>query len=154
MAWVLAVVFAAVPGWHGVYHDGPIAVTIVANRPSYRAGDTFRLRVRATNQSDRSVLLKTGWREQLSCYHLHPLTGEQIEWPGRVLRAAPLESTEVVRLAPGRSHEESRDVRVFVPADASTFQFRLTLRGVRDLTGRVDAWQGVVWSNPISVTVR
>lgn len=154
MVLVLAVLLAAVPGWRGVYHDGPIAVTIAADRQSYRAGDTFRLRVRATNRSDRSVLVKTGWREQLSCYHLHPLTGEQVEWPGRVLRAAPLESTDVVRLVPGQSHEECRSVRVFVPADVSQFQFRLTLCGVRDLTGSVDAWQGIAWSNPIAVTVR
>lgn len=126
---------------------------IAADRRTYRVGDTFRLRISAINTSDRQVLLKVGWREQLAFYHLHPQTREQVEWPGRVCNAAWLDSAEVVQLGPGQSHVETRGIRVFTPDDVCTFDFRLKLGGIKDFARRFDTWQGFAWSNPLRVTV-
>jgi len=140
--------------WRGVYDDAPIAVHITPNKKVFHVGDTLRLNITATNTSDRAVLLKRDWKEQLVFYHIHPTTGEQVEWPGRVLIATWLDSTDVVRLEPGESYTVKRDIRVWIPEDASTFQFRLKLVGVKDYGRRFDTWQGIAWSNAITLTVK
>jgi len=155
--------------WRGVYDDAPIAVHITPNRKVFRVGDTFRLAITATNTSDRAVLLKRDWKEQLVFYHLRPrdmtvlsdnpdrvpkAEDEQVEWPGRALIATWLDSTDVVRLEPGESYTVKRDIRVWIPEDASTFQFRLKLVGVKDYGRRFDTWQGIAWSNAITLTVK
>jgi hypothetical protein len=143
----------ALAGWHGVYQDGPIAVHIVPNKSVCQVGDTFRLAITAKNTSDRDLLIKRDWKEQLVFYHLHPATGEQIEWPGRVLIATWLDSSDVVRLKPDESYTVKRDVRVWTPDDVATFQFRLKLVGVKDYGRKFDTWQGIAWSNAITLTV-
>jgi len=140
--------------WRGVYDDAPIAVHITPNKKVFHVGDTLRLNITATNTSDRAVLLKRDWKEQLVFYHIHPTTGEQVEWPGRVLIATWLDSTDVVRLKPGKSYTVKRDVRVWIPDDVATFPFRLKLVGVKDYGRRFDTWQGIAWSNAITLTVR
>jgi len=139
--------------WHGVYDDAPLAVKIRADRASYHIGDTFRIWVTATSTSDRPVLLRRNWKEQLVFYHIHPTTGEQIEWPGRINNATWLDSTDVVRLKPGASYSVLRLVRVFIEDDVSTFEFRVKLCGVKDYGRKFDTWQGEAWSNAIKVTV-
>jgi hypothetical protein len=139
--------------WRGVYHDGPIAVRIVPNQESYVVGDTFRLSITATNTSDRQVLVRRNWREQLTLYHIHPTTGEQIEWPGRVCVATWVDSSDVVRLEPGEGYTVQRLVRTWIPDDIATFDFRLKLTGVKDYAYRYDMWQGIAWSNALRVTV-
>lgn len=140
--------------WLGVYHDAPLVLHLESDRPRYAVGDTFRIRLTATNSSDRTVVLRRDWREQLVLYHIHPTTGEQVEWPGRVRIATQVESTDVVSLKPGASHEFERPIRVFIDEDVSEFDFRVKLVGPKDLYGRYAMWQGHVWSNPIRVTVR
>ena len=44
--------------------------------------------------------------------------------------------------------------RVWIPEDVSTFQFRLKLVGVKDYAYKLDTWQGIAWSNPITLTVK
>jgi len=144
----------AVGVWRGVYHDGPVALSIKPNQRAYTVGDNFRLSLTAINTSDRVVLIKRDWGEQLVFYHLHPTTGEQVEWPGRLLIATWLDSSDVVRLRPGESYKVERRVRVWTADDVATFQFRAKLGGVKDYGRRFDTWQGVAWSNPITLTVR
>jgi hypothetical protein len=120
----------------------------------YHVGDTFRLRVTATNTSDRDVLIKRDWKEQLVFYHLHPTTGEQIEWPGQVLVATWMDSTDVVRLKPGKSYSVERGVRVWTPDDVATFPFRSKLVGVKDFGHEFATWQGIAWSNALTLTVK
>ncbi len=140
--------------WHGIYHDGPIAVRIAPNQKSYVVGDTFRLTVTATNTSDHDVLMRKNWNEQLVLYHIHPTTGEQVEWPGRVCVATWLDSSDVVRLKPGQDYAVKRLIRRWIPEDVSTFEFRLKLVGVKDYARRFDTWQGIAWSNALRITVR
>jgi hypothetical protein len=144
----------AVAGWRGVYHDGPVSVHIVPNQKLYHVGDTFRLSIKATNTSDRALLIKRDWKEQLVLYHLHPTTGEQIEWPGKLLIATWMDSSDVVRLEPNESYTVKRDVRVWTADDVATFHFRLKLGGVKDYGRKFDMWQGIAWSNAITLTVR
>jgi len=139
--------------WHGVYDDAPIAVRLEAGKSGYRVGDTFRIEVTATNTSDRGVLVRRDWKEQLVFYHIHPTTGEQVEWPGRVNNATWLDSGDVVRLKPGASYSVRRAVRVFIPDDVSTFEFRVKLVGVKDYGMRFDTWQGEAWSNAVRIAV-
>jgi hypothetical protein len=47
-----------------------------------------------------------------------------------------------------------RAIRVWVPEDVSTFQFRLKLGGVKDYGRKFDMWQGIAWSNAIALTVK
>jgi hypothetical protein len=150
---LLAFDFASA-GWHGIYDDAPIAVRITPSKKVYQVGDSFRLSITATNTSDRALLVKKDWKEQLVFYHLHPATGEQIEWPGRVLIATWMDSTDVVRLEPSQSYTVSRYVRTWIPEDVSKFQFRLRLVGIKDYGRKFDMWQGIAWSNPITLTVK
>jgi len=125
----------------------------------FRVGDTFRLRITATNTSDRDLLIKRDWKEQLVFYHLlspSPLTPRPspVEWPGRALIATWMDSTDVVRLEPNQSYTVSRYVRTWIPEDVSTFQFRLKLVGIKDYGRKFDMWQGIAWSNPITLTVK
>ena len=157
--------------WHGVYDDSPIAVHITSNRKVFHVGDTFRLIVTATNTSDRDVLLKRDWKEQLVCYDIaaHDIAGgdvtqsssigivsqaEQVEWPGRVLTATRMDSADVVRLRPNESHTVNREVRAWTADDVATFSFRLKLVGAKDLSHNFDMWHGVAWSNAVTLTVR
>lgn len=144
----------ALAGWHGVYSDAPIAVHITPNHKTFSVGDTFRLTITATNTSDRDLLMKRDWKEQLVLYHIHPTTGEQIEWPGRLLTATWMDSSDVVRLKPSQNYSVDRYIRVWIPEDVSTFQFRLKLGGVKDYGRKFDMWQGIAWSNAIALTVR
>jgi len=140
--------------WHGVYHDGPISVHITPNQKSFGVGDTFRLAITATNTSDRDLLMKRDWKEQLVLYHIHPTTGEQIEWPGQLLTATWMDSSDVVRLKSNQSYTVNRYIRVWIPEDVSTFQFRLKLGGIKDYGRKFDMWQGIAWSGPITLTIR
>jgi len=145
---------AATPGeWQGVYHDAPLNLRLSSDKPRYAVGDTFRIQLAVTNSSDRPVLLRRDWREQLVLYHIHPTTGEQVEWPGRVRIATQVDSADVVSLRPGASYESGRPVRVFIEEDVAEFDFRVKLVGPKDLYGRYAMWQGHVWSNPIRVVV-
>jgi len=150
---ILALSFATAGQWHGIYHDGPVAVHITPSRKVYEVGDTFRLSIAATNTSDHDLLIKRDWKEQLVFYHLHPTTGEQIEWPGQMLVATWVDSSDVVRLKPDQSYTVNRYVRVWIPEDVSTFQFRLKLGGIKDYGRKFDMWQGIAWSNAITLTV-
>jgi len=140
--------------WHGIYDDAPIAVHITPSKTVYQVGDSFRLSITATNTSDRALLIKKDWKEQLVFYHLHPATGEQIEWPGKMLIATWMDSTDVVRLEPNQSYTVNREVRTWIPEDVSRFQFRLKLVGIKDYGCKFDMWQGIAWSNPITLTVK
>jgi hypothetical protein len=140
--------------WHGIYHDGPVAVHITPNRKTFSVGDTFRLDITATNTSDRDLLMKRNWKEQLVLYHIHPTTGEQIEWPGQLLMATWVDSSDAVRLKPNQTYKVNRYIRVWIPEDVSTFQFRLKLGGIKDYAYKFDMWQGIAWSNPITLTVK
>lgn len=144
---------ASAAEWHGVFHDAPLAVALKAEQPSYRVGDTFRIRVTATNSSDRPVLVRRDWREQVVCYHINPTTGEQIEWPGRINTATWLDSSDVVRLKPGASYSVLTPKHIFGEDDVATFEFRVKLCGVKDFARKYDTWQGQAWSNAIKVTV-
>jgi hypothetical protein len=142
-----------------VYDDAPIAVHITPNRNIFRVGDTFRLAVTATNTSDRELLIKRDWSEQLVFYHLpgpSPLVPNPspIEWPGKALVATWVDSSDVVLLRPNESYSVRRDVRVWTRDDVATFPFRLKLVGVKDFGRRVDTWQGIAWSNAIGLTVK
>jgi hypothetical protein len=150
---VLCSVAAAADGWHDIYHDAPLDLRLNSDRQRYAVGDTFRIQLAATNSSDRTVLLRRDWREQLVLYHIHPTTGEQVEWPGRVRIATQVDSTDVVSLKPGESFEFERPVRIFIDEDVAQFDFRVKLVGPKDLHGRHAMWQGHVWSNPIKVVV-
>jgi hypothetical protein len=141
-------------GWHGVYQDGPIAIRIVPDKKVYHVGDSFRLTIAATNTSDRELLIKRDWKEQLVFCHIHPSTSEQIEWPGKVLIATWMDSIDVVRLEPNQSYTVNRYVRTWIPEDVSTFQFRLKLVGIKDYGRKFDMWQGIAWSNPITLTFK
>ncbi len=151
---LLTLSFATAAQWHGVYDDAPISVHIAPNKEVYQVGDSFRLSITATNTSDRDLLIKRDWKEQLVFYHIHPTTGEQIEWPGQLLIATWIDSSDVVRLEPNQSHTVDRYVRTWIPEDASTFQFRLKLGGIKDYAYKFDMWQGIAWSNPIALTVK
>lgn len=140
--------------WHGVYDDAPISVSITPNKEIYQVGDSFRLSITATNTSDRDLLIKRDWKEQLVFYHIHPTTGEQVEWPGQLLIATWMDSSDVVRLEPNESYAVDRYLRTWIPEDVSTFQFRLKLGGIKDYAYKFDMWQGIAWSNPITLTVR
>ena len=140
--------------WHGVYSDGPVSIHITPNHKTFSVGDTFRLTITATNTSDRDLLIKRDWKEQLVLYHIHPTTGEQIEWPGRLLMATWMDSSDVVRLKPNQSYTVNRYIRVWIPEDVSTFQFRLKLGGIKDYGRKFDMWQGIAWSNAITLTVK
>jgi len=150
----LALSFATAGQWRGVYDDAPVAVHITPNHDVFSVGDTFRLRITATNTSDHDVLMKRDWREQLVLYHIHPTTGEQIEWPGRLLTATWMDSSDVVWLKPNQSYSVDRYIRVWILEDASTFQFRLKLGGIKDYGYKFDMWQGIAWSNAITLTVK
>jgi hypothetical protein len=160
---------AAGSAWHGVYQDGPIAVHITPSRRVYQVGDSFRLQITATNTSDRDVLIKRDWAEQLAFYHLRPrdmtelsdksdrvpkAEDEQVEWPGNVLIATWMDSSDVVRLRPNESYVVNREIRVWTPDDVATFPFRLKLVGIKDYGRKFDMWQGVAWSNPVTLTVK
>jgi hypothetical protein len=155
--------------WHGIYSDAPLAVHITPNKKLYRVGDTFRLSITATNTSDRELLIKRDWKEQLVFYHLRPrdmtelsdnsdrvpkAEGEQIEWPGQLLLATWMDSSDVVRLKPSESYTVKRDVRVWTTDDVATFPFRLKLGGIKDYGHRFAMWQGIAWSNAITLIVR
>jgi hypothetical protein len=151
-------------GWHGVYQDGPIAIRIVPSKKVYQVGDSFRLTITATNTSDRDLLIKRDWKEQLVFYHLLPSSldprpsplapSSQVEWPGKVLIATWMDSTDVVRLEPNQSYTVNRYVRTWIPEDVATFQFRLKLVGIKDYGRKFDMWQGIAWSNPITLTFK
>ena len=151
--WILNSAFA-LASWHGVYDDAPIALYITASKKVYQVGDSFRLNITAFNTSDRDLLIKKDWKEQLVFYHLHPSTGEQIEWPGKVLIATWMDSSDVVRLQPNQSYAVKRYVRTWIPEDVATFRFRVKLVGIKDYGRKFDTWQGIAWSNPITLTVR
>jgi hypothetical protein len=151
---ILSASSAAAAEWHGVYDDAPLSVHITPDKEVYQVGDSFRLSITATNTSDRGLLIKRNWKEQLVFYHIHPTTGEQIEWPGKLLIATWMDSSDVVRLEPAQSYTVDRYVRTWIPEDASTFQFRLALGGIKDYAYKFDMWQGIAWSNPITLTVR
>ena len=168
----------ALAGWHGVYDDAPISLHITPSKKVYQVGDTFRLSITATNTSDRALLIKKDWKEQLVFYHLRTqdmpgkpglyrasersgglsrfsrVQTEQIEWPGQVLVATWLDSSDVVRLKPGESYTVKRDVRVWTSDDVARFPFRLKLVGIKDYGRKFDTWQGIAWSNPITLTVK
>jgi hypothetical protein len=146
--------FATAGQWRGVYDDAPISVHITPDKKLYHVGDTFRLSITATNTSDRALLIKKDWKEQLMFYHIHPTTGEQVEWPGQLLIATWMDSSDVVRLDPDKSYAVKRDVRVWTTDDVATFPFRLKLGGIKDYGHRFDTWQGFAWSNPITLTVK
>jgi hypothetical protein len=157
---LLTLSFATAGQWRGVYHDAPIAVHITPNRDTFAVGDTFRLDITATNTSDRDVLLRRNWREQLVLYHLlltstsTSALASQVEWPGQACVATWVDSSDVVVLKPGESYTRNRYIRVWIPEDAATFEFRVKLVGVKDYAYRYDMWQGVAWSNAITLTVR
>ena len=151
---LLTLSFATAGQWRGIYDDAPLAVHISSTRKVYQVGDSSRLSITATNTSDRALLIKKDWKEQLVFYHLHPTTGEQVEWPGNVLIATWMDSTDVVRLEPNQNYTVSRYVRTWIPEDVSTFQFRLKLVGIKDYGRKFDMWQGIAWSNPITLTVK
>jgi hypothetical protein len=182
---LLTSLFATAAQWRGIYDDAPIAVRITPNKKVFHVGDTFRLAISATNTSDRDLLIKRDWKEQLVFYHLLPSSRAprparripgprsldsgpqstvpgpesleaplQVEWPGRALIATWIDSTDVVRLRPGESYTVNRDVRVWIPDDVATFQFRLKLVGVKDYGRKFDMWQGIAWSNAITLTVK
>jgi len=136
-----------------VYDDAPFRVHLAAVKPAFRVGDTMRVGIYALNTSDRDVLLRRNWREQVVCYHIHPATGEQVEWPTYVCNAAWLDSADVVRLAPGDSFGMVRNIKELIPEDVATFEFRVKLCGVKDYGRRFDTWRGEAWSNPVRVTV-
>jgi hypothetical protein len=144
----------ALGAWRGVYDDAPIAVHITPNHKTFSVGDTFSLSITATNTSDRDLLMKRDWKEQLVLYHIHPTTGEQIEWPGRLLTATWMDSSDAVRLKPNQSYSVNRFIRVWIPEDVSTFQFRLKLGGIKDYGRKFDMWQGIAWSNAVTLTVK
>jgi hypothetical protein len=144
----------ALAGWHGVYDDAPVSVHITPNHKTFSVGDTFRLTITATNTGDRNLLMKRDWKEQLVLYHIHPVTGEQVEWPGRLLVATWMDSSDVVRLKPNQSYTVNRYIRVWTPEDVSTFQFRLKLGGIKDYGRKFDTWQGIAWSNAVTLTVK
>jgi len=144
----------ALAGWRGIYDDAPIAVRIAPDKKVYHVGDTLGLAITATNTSDRDLLIKRDWKEQLVFYHLHPKTGEQIEWPGQVLVATWIDSSDVVLLKPNESYTVRWDVRVWTPDDVATFPFRVKLVGIKDYGREFDTWQGIAWSNAINLTVR
>jgi len=157
---VCCVLYAADAGWHGIYDDAPIAVHITPNHKTFSVGDTFRLAITATNTSDRDLLIKRDWKEQLVLYHVlltstSTLTSTfPVEWPGRLLTATWVDSSDVVRLKPNQSYTVNRYIRVWIPEDASTFEFRLKLGGVKDYAYEFDMWQGIAWSNAITLTVK
>ena len=151
---LLTLSFATAGQWRGVYDDAPIAVHITPSKNVYQVGDSFRLSITATNTSDRGLLIKQDWKEQLVLYHLHPTTGEQIEWPGKLLIATWMDSSDVVQLEPDQSYTVNRYVRTWIPEDVSTFQFRLKLGGIKDYGRKFAMWQGVAWSNAITLAVR
>ena len=163
--------------WHGIYSDAPIAVHVTPSKNVYHVGDTFRLSITATNTSDRDLLIKRDWKEQLVFYHLMPQVRDsgsgadsgirtpvpspqpptpfrQIEWPGQLLIATWMDSSDVVRLEPNESYTVKRDVRVWTADDVATFPLRLKLGGVKDFGHKFDMWQGIAWSNAITLTVR
>ena len=140
--------------WHGIYHDGPVAIHITPCKKVFQVGDSFRLSITATNTSDRELFVKRDWTEQLVFYHIQPVAGEQIEWPGKLLIATWMDSSDVVRLVPNQSYTVTRYVRTWIPEDVSTFQFRLKLGGIKDYGHKFDMWQGIAWSNPITLTVK
>jgi len=151
---VCCLLYAADSAWHGVYHDGPVSVHIASNQKVFQVGDSFRLSITATNTSDRNLLTKRDWEEQLVFYHINPSTGEQVEWPGKLLIATWMDSTDVVRLEPNQGYTVNRYVRTWIPEDVSTFQFRVKLGGIRDYGRKFDMWQGIAWSNAITLTVK
>jgi hypothetical protein len=163
----------ALAGWHGVYDDSPVAVHIVPNKNVYKVGDSFRLKITATNTSDRALLIKKDWKEQLVFYHLPspsplvPARGSslapnpqplappsQVEWSGQLLIATWMDSSDVVLLKPHQSYTVNRYVRTWIPEDVSTFPFRLKLGGVKDYGHKFDMWRGIAWSNAIKLTVQ
>jgi hypothetical protein len=139
--------------WHDVYDDAPLQLRLRPSKVTYAVGDTFRISLEAVNTSDHAVLLRRDWREQLVYYHIHPNTGEQVEWPGRVRIATVVDSNDVVTLRPGGSYGVSRPIKVLIGEDVATFDFRVKMVGPKDLNARYAMWQGQVWSNPIRVTV-
>jgi hypothetical protein len=159
--WILNSAFA-LASWHGIYDDAPIAVHITPSKRVYQVGDSFRLSITATNTSDRALLIKRDWNEQLVFYHIPPhapspqplAPSSQVEWPGKVLVATWMDSTDVVRVEPNQSYTVNRYVRTWIPEDVSTFQFRLKLVGIKDYGRKFDMWQGNAWSNPITLSVR
>jgi hypothetical protein len=150
----VALLLASLAGWHGIYDDAPVRVRVAASRRVFHVGDTFELQVTALNTSDRTLLLRRDWREQLSFYHLHPQTGEQVEWPGRVCNAAVIDSNDVVRLDPGERYSVKRRLKVLTGDDVAEFDFRVRLWGVKDYGERFRMWAGSAWSGPIRVRVR
>jgi hypothetical protein len=150
--------------WHGIYSDAPIAVHITPSKKVFQVGDSFRLSITATNTSDRELLIKKDWTEQLVFYHLlpsslaprpsPPVPSSQVEWPGKVLIATWMDSIDVVRLEPNQSYTVNRYVRTWIPEDVATFQFRIKLGGVNDYGRKFDMWQGIAWSNPTTLTVK
>ena len=145
---------SAFAGWRGIYSDAPISAHITPNKKHYHVGDTFRLSIKATNTSDRDLLIKKDWREQVVFYHIHPTTGEQIEWPGQLLIATWVDSSDVVRLKSNEGYTVKRDVRVWTTDDVATFPFRLKLGGVKDYGHKFAVWRGIAWSNAIALSVR
>jgi hypothetical protein len=143
----------AATAWHHVYDDAPLRVHLRPQTPEFRVGDTMRVGIYAVNTSDRDVLLRRNWREQVVLYHIHPITGEQVEWPARINTATWLDSADVVRLLPGDSFGMVRDVKELTVEDIATFELRVKLVGVKDYGRRLATWSGEAWSNPIIVTV-
>lgn len=139
--------------WRDVYDDAPLRLRLSAERRRYTVGDTFRVVLEAKNTSDRPLMIRRNWHEQVVYYHIHPLTGEQIEWPGRVRIATMLDSTDVVTLPPGARYRVVRPVKILIDEDVATFAFRVKFVSPKDLSGRYRMWEGHVWSNPITVTV-
>ncbi|MEO0073678.1 MAG: hypothetical protein ABIK43_03315 [candidate division WOR-3 bacterium] len=139
--------------WRRVYDDAPIRLRLRPVRSRYFVGETLRVSIYAVNTSDREVLIRRNWREQIVCYHIHPYTGEQIEWPAYINTATWLDSSDVVRLQPGDSFGMVRNIKELIPEDAATFDFRVKLVGVKDYGRRFNTWEGEVWSNPIRLTV-
>ena len=60
----------------------------------------------------------------------------------------------MVRLEPNESYTVKRDVRVWTTDDVATFPFRLKLGGIKDYGHKFDMWQGIAWSDAITLTVR
>lgn len=139
--------------WRRVYDDAPIRVRLRPVKPRFFVGETLRVSIYAVNTSDREVLLRRNWREQIVCYHIHPYTGEQIEWPAYINTATWLDSSDIVRLLPGDSFGMVRNIKELIPEDVATFDFRVKLVGVKDYGRRFDTWEGEAWSNPIRITV-
>ncbi len=86
--------------WHGICHDGPVTVHISPNRKTFSVGDTFRLDITVANTSDRDLLIRWNWNEQIMLYHIHSTTDEQIEWSGQLCIATWMDSSDVVKLSP------------------------------------------------------